>query len=525
MAKSLDGVLVKKAHSKTKYTKEQYDEFVKCMDPKTGTRYFLTHFFYIQAGIEGKQLYSPYKFQEELIESYVNHRFSINLLSRQTGKTTTAAGYLLWYAMFRPDTTILIASHQFSGVQEIMHRIRYAYELCPDHIRAGVTSYNKGSIDFDNGSRIIGQATTEKTGRGLTIGLLYLDEFAFVRPTIAKDFWTSIRPTLSTGGRAIITSTPSSDEDQFALLWKDALKTEDEYGNQRPGGVGRNGFFAYTAKWDAHPDRDAKWAEEERAAIGDERFRREHENEFLIFDETLISAARLLDMEGKQPIYKTGQVRWYKKPEAGKIYTVALDPSIGTGGDPAAIQVFEANTTTQVAEWKHNKTRVPGQIKVLAEICEELKKHTQDPDSIYYSVENNTLGEAALVSIEEYGEENIPGIFLSALRDPRASTKFARKGFNTTNKAKLAACAKFKNLLETDKLVVYSAPLISELKTFVAVGTTYKAKPGENDDLVMSTLLSVRMLGMLKDYHRELGSQLRDYGDEVAEPLPFIAIF
>ena len=124
------------------------------------------------------------------------------------GKTTTAAGYLLWYAMFVPDSTILIAAHKYSGAQEIMQKIRYAYELMPDHIRAGVTSYNKGSIEFENGSRIVAQATTENTGRGMSITLLYCDEFAFVRPTIAKEFWTSIHPTLATGGKAIITSTP-----------------------------------------------------------------------------------------------------------------------------------------------------------------------------------------------------------------------------------------------------------------------------------------------------------------------------
>ena len=101
-----------------------------------------------------------------------------------------------------------------------MHRIRYAYEMCPDYIRCGVVSYNKGSIEFDNGSRIIAQATTENTGRGLSISLLYADEFAFVRPTIAKEFWTSISPTLATGGKAIITSTPNLDDDQFALIWQ-----------------------------------------------------------------------------------------------------------------------------------------------------------------------------------------------------------------------------------------------------------------------------------------------------------------
>jgi hypothetical protein len=156
-----------------------------------------------------------------------------------------------------------------------MQRIRYAYEFCPDHIRAGATSYNKGSLEFDNGSRIVSQTTTETTGRGMSISLLYADEFAFVRPTIAREFWTSISPTLATGGKAIITSTPNSDEDQFAFLWKGANKCVDEFGNSTELGV--NGFKAYRAYWNEHPERDEAWAAEQRAQLGEERFRREME--------------------------------------------------------------------------------------------------------------------------------------------------------------------------------------------------------------------------------------------------------
>jgi hypothetical protein len=177
--------------------------------------------------------------------------------------------------MFVPDSTILIAAHKYTGSQEIMQRIRFAYELCPNHIRAGVTSYNKGSLEFENGSRIVSATTTENTGRGMSISLLYADEFAFVRPTIAKEFWTSISPTLATGGKAIITSTPNSDEDQFAYIWKGANKTQDEYGNERPDGLGINGFRAFRAYWNEHPERDENWAREQREQLGDERFRRE----------------------------------------------------------------------------------------------------------------------------------------------------------------------------------------------------------------------------------------------------------
>ena len=513
-----ENTLVKAPYRRHSFSDQQLTEFVACADPDTGPEYFMDNFFHIQHPTKGKMLYHPFEYQKRLIHTYHNYRFSISMMPRQTGKSTSAAGYLLWMAMFHPDSTILIAAHKYTGSQEIMQRIRYAYELCPDHIRAGVTSYNKGNLDFENGSRIVSTTTTENTGRGMSISLLYCDEFAFVRPTIAKEFWTSISPTLATGGKAIITSTPNSDEDQFALLWKGANKCEDSYGN--PTEMGVNGFKAYRSYWNEHPDRDEQWAAEQRAQLGDDRFRREMGCEFLIFDETLIAPAKLVEMVGSEPTNMMGQVRWYQRPKKDRIYTVALDPSLGTGGDNAAIQVFEANTTEQIAEWKHNRTPIPEQIKLLASICAHLNETVQHPESIYYSVENNTIGEAALVCIQQYGEENIKGYFLS---ESGSAGRTYRKGFNTTHKSKISACSKLKTLIETGKMKIRSRSLISELKTFVASGLSYAAKLGEHDDLVMATILSTRMMQQLQSYHPEMDKQLRDFADNYIPPMPFIA--
>jgi len=507
--------LVKDPYTKTVFkTDKDLQDFIKCCDPDTGYLYFMDNFFMIQHPTQGSMHYHPWDYQKRLIHTYHNYRFSISLMPRQSGKSTSAAGYLLWYAMFVPDSTILIAAHKYAGAQEIMQRIRYAYENCPDHIKAGVTTYNKGSLDFENGSRIVSATTTENTGRGMSITLLYLDEFAFVRPSIAKEFWTSITPTLSTGGKAIITSTPNSDEDQFALIWKGANKTEDEFGNTTELGV--NGFKAYRAYWDEQPGRDQKWAEEMRAQLGEDRFNREIGCEFIIADETLINPNTLIQLDGIEPISRMGQVRWYKKPTKGNIYVVGLDPSLGTGGDNAAIQIYEANTTTQIGEWKHNKTDIPSQIKLMAQINKYILECTGEPNNIYYSLENNSIGEAALISLNEYGENNIPGIFIS---EPGKN----RKGFNTSQKPKLTACAKFKTLLESKKMTVHSRALISELKAFVASGGSYAAKIGDTDDLVMASLLVVRILQQLADFHGDLESQMRDHEDMIA-PLPFFAV-
>jgi hypothetical protein len=520
-SKNIDNKLVKTAHSQQRYTEQEIIELGDCADPINGPHYFLSNFFYIQHPIKGRIQYTAFDYQIRLVDSYHQHRFNINLLPRQTGKTTTAAGYLLWYAMFVPDSTILVAAHKYTGAQEIMQRIRYAYELCPDHIRCGVTSYNKQSLEFDNGSRIVAQTTTETTGRGMSLSLLYADEFAFVEPNIATEFWTSISPTLATGGKAIITSTPNSDEDQFATIWKEANKKYDTEGNETLIGV--NGFFPFRSYWNEHPDRDEKWAAEEKSRIGEERFRREHDCEFLVFDETLISSLCLAELEGKEPILKMGQVRWYRKINPKKTYIVALDPSLGTGGDPAAIQVLELPTFEQVAEWHHNTTPIQGQIKILREICKYIAEECQNKGhqpTLYYSIENNTVGEAALVTIDELGEENISGLFLS---EPvkRGHVRRFRKGFNTTHASKIAACAKLKQLVETKVFTINSKMLLSELKTYIARGTSFEGKVGSHDDLVSSVLLAIRMATLLQDWDPVLYEKLReDNYDNIVLPMP-----
>ena len=522
MASNYGDELVKKPYMKMPYTLEEVLALEQAADPDTGPMYFMENFFFIQHPLRGRIKFIPFDYQIELIANYHQNRFSINMLGRQMGKTTCAAGYLLWFAMFVPDSTILIAAHKYTGAQEIMQRIRYAYESCPNHIRCGVTSYNKGSIEFDNGSRIVSATTTETTGRGMSISLLYCDEFAFVRPTIAREFWTSISPTLSTGGKAIVTSTPNSDEDQFATIWKLANNKFDAYGDEMP--VGRNGFAPIMFPWNRHPERDIVWADQERASIGDDRFKREHECQFVIYDETLIAPSKLMLLEGINPTEKQGQVRWYEKPKKNSIHAVALDPSLGTGGDPAAIQVWDITNMVQVAEWQHNLTPIQKQVAILSEICKYIAEETDDPTSLYYTVENNTIGEAALNSIYDIGEENIQGIFLSEPISASSGNRRYRKGFNTSHRSKISACAKLKLWVETDKMAVKSKSLISEFKNFVASGNTYKAKIGETDDLVMSTLLIIRMALLLKQYDQDINENLRDDLEDMIEPMPFMIV-
>lgn len=245
---------------------------------------------------------------------------------------------------------------------------------------------------------------------------------------------------------------------------------------------------------------------------------------FVIYDETLVAPGKLVMMEGINPIEKQGQVRWYTKPKRDCTYAVALDPSLGTGGDPAAIQVWDITNMIQIAEWQHNLTIIQRQVAIMSEICKYIVEETDDPTSLYYTVENNTIGEAALNAIHDIGEEHIHGQFLSEPSNATSGSRRYRKGFNTSHRAKIAACAKLKLWVETDRMNIKSKSLISELKNFVASGNSYKAKVGETDDLVMSTLLVVRMALLLRQYDQDINENLRDELEDMIEPMPFIVV-
>ena len=239
--------------------------------------------------------------------------------------------------------------------------------------------------------------------------------------------------------------------------------------------------------------------------------------EFLVFDETLINSVTLAELQGVEPKEKLGQVRWYNKINPKNTYLIALDPSLGTGGDNAALQVFELPTFKQIAEWQHNTTPINSQIRILKEVANYIK--SQGDPQIYYSIENNTIGEAALMAIKDVGEENIPGLFLS---EPirKGHVRRFRKGFNTTYRAKMTACVKFKSLVETKKMAVFSKPLVSELKTYVASGVGFKGKAGETDDLVSACLLICRMAQVLADWDPNIYEKMSDRLEDEQLPMP-----
>lgn len=243
--------------------------------------------------------------------------------------------------------------------------------------------------------------------------------------------------------------------------------------------------------------------------------------EFVTFEETLISAAKLNQLEPMQPIRRTGQVRWYKDINPHSTYVVSLDPSMGTGGDSAAIQVFELPSLEQVAEWCNNRLSVEVQVRTMREIMDEI--HRTGQPEIYWSVESNGMGEAAIVVINESGEENFPG---TMLHDPKNKSHGRRRGFVTTNKSKLETCARLKFLVESGRLKIHSRALISELKVFVSRSNTYEARTGQTDDLVMSTILALRMIDYISTWDDQSQAAIStsivvpDDNDDYESPMP-----
>ena len=525
---------VKKAHVVHGYTKKQIEELKKC---KADPFYFIENYCKVIAPSGQEILFKLYPYQKEMIESAQDNQFTVSLFARQMGKTEAAVSYMLWFAMFNKNRNVLMAAHKFEHIGEIMKRIKQVYEGLPYWLKAGVLNdgYNARSIKFENGSTISGTATTPSAGRGRSIHLLYIDEFAFVPPNIAKEFWASIKPTLSTtGGKCMITSTPSQDDDEFAQIWFGAIDTHDDYGNKT--GVGRNGFKAVFADWTRHPNRDEAWADAEERAIGNERFRREFNCEFISFDETLLNPVWIADnlnKMGEEPLKSVGQVRWYREVQPNKTYIVALDPSVGYGGDFAAIQVLQMPEMIQVAEWKHNKTPANGQVRVLLAILKyiesEMTSNSQqrgDPE-IYWSVENNSIGETILHVINETGEEQFPGVFQTETRKKGAARTF-RRGYNTSNKKKVEACSRMKILLEEGKMHIKSHALIGELKFFVAKGLGFAAKTGKTDDLVMALLLCIRIIEDIMEWddalREKVAQNIGEDFEEVIEPMPTLLL-
>lgn len=421
--------------------------------------------------------------------------------------STVAAAFLLWYATFNFDKTILIASRANDHAMEMIERIRFAYENLPFWLKPGVRDdgWNKHTLGFDNGSRIMSTATAGNSGRGYSISLLYLDEFAFVAPNIQEEFWTSISPTLSTGGSCIMTSTPNGDMDIYAEIWRGA----NIPGNDPTSKCGHNGFRPIRVRWDQPPGRDGNFKESEIAKIGERKWMQEYECTFLSSDALLINSLYLANqtpiIEKVKPIKVVNDVIFFKEIEAGRTYLVGVDPATGTGEDYSVITVYEFPNLLQVAEYRSNTMSTNKLYGVLKNLLLYLEKSNC---MIYFSVENNGVGEG-VISLYE-ADESIPlnSEFIS-------EEGKGKRGFTSSSKTKMRACVNLKEMYEKGKITIMSRILLAELKSFVRHKTSYAAQKGSTDDCIAALLIVIRLVEEISSYDQTAFDKL--YAGEFEE--------
>lgn len=495
MAKNSNPFL-KKANEQHEYTAQQVMELERCA---SDAEYFIDTYCQIQHAVTGSIRFALRPYQKRIIDVFANNRLSIALAPRQIGKSWIAGAYLLWFAMFHFEKTVVIASNKNDNAMEMIHRVRFIYERVPHWLKPGLNmdGWNKHSVSFDNGSRILSQATSENTGRGLAISLLFLDEFAFVRDSIAEEFWTSVSPTLATGGSCIICSTPNGDTNRFAQLWRGA-----NIPHETKEGLGVNEFAPIEIKWNEPPGRDAAFREAETAKIGAVRWKQEYECEFISNDASLIDTVVMANLtktvERSKPCGKVGDITFYREPQPNTIYLVGMDAATGSGSDYTTIVVYDFPGLEQVAEFRSNTmSSVMGyhMLKKLLRIYERAKSN------VYFSVENNGVGEAIMALFE--ADENPPeqAEFVS-------ETGQKRKGMTTTGKSKIKACLTFKEMIERGGLRINSKALLAEMKNFVRSKGSYAAKIGATDDLIMATLIAVRLLEEISTYDQDAYDKL-----------------
>lgn len=479
---------LKKAGTVSEYTPEMIQELRRCRkDPI----YFARTYVMIKHAKRGKIKFNLYAYQEEMMRMYMENRYNIILSARQTGKTETTCAYLLWFAIFHADKTILVVSNKASNAKEMIAKIQYAYEELPEWLKPGIddTSWNKHECMFDNKSRIIAQSTSTDSGRGLAISLLYCDEFAFVRPHIQAEFWDSVSPTLATGGSCIISSTPNGDSNLFATLWRKAtLGTKD------------NQFKHRHVRWDEPPGRGEEFKLQQIGILGERKWRQEYECDFLSSDgglmDSYIMGAISSEVEMLTPTFVIEDAgerfEFFAPINPLSTYIIGVDPATGSGLDFSSIQLFEFPSMLQVMEWRSN-------LMAPIYLYSTLKKLIAFIEStgalVYFSAENNGVGQS-IIALYMADEKPPQATFVS--EDGKS-----KLGIVTTPKSKIRCCVKMKTMVEKRGMRLTSKPLVTELKNYVRKNGSYAAQIGATDDSIAALLVVIRIVEEIANYDQE----------------------
>ena len=463
---------LKKANIQIDFSQEEIQEVVRCSKDIV---YFCETYQKIISIDEGLMPFAPYDYQKEIMHSVNENRFVICKMPRQTGKTTTMVAVMLHYALFNPDFNIAILANKAATAREILGRLQLAYENLPWFLQQGIVEWNKGSIILENGSKIFASSTSASAIRGMSINLVYLDEFAFVPSTVQDEFFSSVYPTISSGrsSRVLITSTPNG-MNMFYKLWHDAEK-------------GFNDYATVSVNWWDVPGRDEAWKEQTIRNTSEKQFAVEFECEFLGSSDTLIDAHKLRHLVFENPLEHNENLKIFEKPKPEHIYTLTADTSRGVGNDYSAFVIFDvtevpykvvatykSNTIAPVLYPKaiYNAARAYNNAQVLIEI-NDIGQQVAD-------ILHNDLEYESIISAQWKGRAGqiVGGGFGGG---------DSQLGIRTTPAMKRVGCAMLKTIVENDRMIINDFDILSELTTFVANkrGTNFEAEQGQNDDLAM----------------------------------------
>ena len=470
----LGNPLLKKANVQVEWTKDQILEYQKCMqDPL----YFCQKYIKIVSLDEGLVPFDVYNFQKEMLGTIHNNRFTICKLPRQSGKTTTIISYILHYVLFNEQMRVAILANKAATARDILSRLQLAYENLPKWMQQGVMSWNKGSLDLENGSRIVASSTSSSAVRGGSYNMIFLDEFAFVPHNVAEDFFSSVYPTISSGQKTkvVIVSTPNG-MNLFYKLWSDAES-------------GKNSYNPIEVHWSEIPGRDEKWKKETIANTSQEQFNREFECEFLGSINTLIHPTKIKSMVFDDPIQRNAGLELYKKPKKDRTYTLVADVARGTENDYSAFLVFDVSELPYriVAKYRNNEIKPLLFPNVIHDVAKAF-------NSAYVMIEVNDIGEQVATALQydlEY--DNIVMASMRGRAGQILGSGFSggkvQLGVRTTKAVKMLGCSNLKQLIETDKLIINDYDLITEFSTFVKHGQSFQAEEGHTDDLAMCCVL------------------------------------
>ena len=465
---------LKKVNTPVEFTKDQVLEFRKCENDPT---YFIKNYVQIVSLDEGLVPFSMYGFQEDMVQTMHDERFTICKLPRQSGKSTTIVSYLLHYALFNPNSNIAILANKSSTARDILSRLQLAYENLPKWLQQGVINWNKGSIELENKASIVAASTSSSAIRGGSYNIIFLDEFAFVPANIAEQFFSSVYPTISSGQKTkmIIVSTPHG-MNMFYKLWNDAIH-------------GRNDYKPIEVHWSEVPGRDEKWKDETIRNTSEAQFATEFECEFVGSVDTLINPSKLRNLSHNTPLVSNEGLDMYERAEKGKDYVMTVDVARGTVRDYSAFTVFDVTQMPYrlVAKFRDNE------IKPIL-FPHTIEKVARAYNNAHICVEVNDLGHQIADALQfELEYTNLLMCMMKGRAGQILGGGFSKRGtqlgVRMTKQVKRIGCSNLKSLLEGDKILINDFHTIQELSTFVRRGSGWQAEEGSNDDLVMCCVI------------------------------------